>query len=232
MPLSVSVGAVLLAAASIHAAAPPRAVSFKAHDGWTIVAKYRPARAGRATLVLAHGIGSAAVEWDRFAERLALEGVGTLAVDLRGHAGSQRGPSGKSDFTSFDASGEWPRAVSDLRAAAKWLKTQGVPAGRVAFGGASIGANLASAAAGKSTPFLLLLSPGSDYRGARLVATAGLKTLAAASLSDRYAFAAARELEDRGLATTVYAPAGHGVQMFDDPQTLERITSWVVAAAR
>lgn len=231
MSLRASTVAIILAAASVHAA-PPRAVSFKTSDGWTIAAKYRPARAGRATLVLAHGVGSAAVEWDRFAERLALEGVGTLAVDLRGHAGSVKGPQGKAGYEGFDANGEWPRAVSDLRAAAKWLKAQGVPTGRVAFGGASIGANLASAAAGKTAAFLLLLSPGVDYRGARLVATAGLKTLAAASLIDRYAFAATRELDDRGLATTVYAPAGHGVQMLDDPSTLNRIASWVVAAAR
>lgn len=227
--------AVSIAVAESIPAAPQRrverAVSFKTSDGWTIAAKYRPARGDRATLVLAHGVGSAAGEWDRFAERLALEDVGTLAIDLRGHAGSRRGPSGKSDFKSFDANGEWPRVVGDLRAAAAWLKIQGVPAGRVAFGGASIGANLASAAAGKSAPFLLLLSPGADYRGVLLIATPGLKTLAAASRGDRYAFDAARELEDRGLATTVYAPAGHGVQMFNDPSTLDRIASWVVSAS-
>ena len=230
MPLS---RLILLVATFASAASAPKTVSFKTADGWTIAANYRPAKTGRATLILAHGVGSARGEWNRFADRLALEGVGTLAVDLRGHADSQRGPKGKTEFTSFDASGEWPRAVADLRAAAAWLKTKGLPNHRIAFGGASIGANLASVVAAESpkTPFLLLLSPGVDYRGARLAARPGLKTLACASISDQYAYAAAHELERHGLAIAVYAPAGHGVQVFDDPVTLNRITQWVAAAA-
>ena len=216
------------------AAAAPKIVSFKTADGWTIAANYRPAKPGRATLILAHGVGSARGEWNRFADRLALEGVGTLAIDLRGHADSQRGPKGKTEFTRFDESGEWPRAVADLRAAAAWLKAKGLPDERIAFGGASIGANLTSVVAAESpkTPFLLLLSPGGDYRGARLAARNGLKTLACASAPDQYAYAAVRELENRGLATAVYAPTGHGVQLFDDPATLKKIADWVVAAAR
>ena len=231
MPL----GRAILFLAALAAAAPtPKPVSFKTPDGWTIAATYRPARAGRATLILAHGVGSASQEWGRLAERLTLEGVGTLAIDLRGHANSQNGPSGKTGFTSFDASGEWPRAAADLRAAAAWLKARGVPEERIAFGGASIGANLASvvAAQSPSAPFLLLLSPGADYRSARLAARPGLKTLAAASTPDGYAYAAVRELEQRGLATALIAPSGHGVQMFDDPATLDAIASWVSKRAR
>jgi|CXWL01.1.fsa_nt_gi dienelactone hydrolase len=225
---------VLLAVALASAAPAPKIVSFKTPDGWTIAANYRPAKPGRATMILAHGVGSARGEWNRFAERLALDGVGTLAIDLRGHADSQSGPKGKTEFTSFDESGEWPRAVADLRAAGSWLKTKGVPDERVAFGGASIGANLASVAAAESTktPFLLLLSPGGDYRGARLAARNGLKTLACASAQDQYAYSAVHELERRGLAAAVYAPAGHGVQLFDDPATQNRIAQWVTAAAR
>ena len=49
--MPVSAAAVVLAAA--------QAVSFATKDGWTIAASYRPAAKGKATVVLAHGVGSA-----------------------------------------------------------------------------------------------------------------------------------------------------------------------------
>lgn len=221
----------MTAAAVVLAAA--QAVSFATKDGWTIAASYRPAAKGKATVVLAHGVGSAGVEWTRFASALAAKGVGTLALDLRGHAGSRRGPPGSTDFTGFDARLSWPAAAEDLRAAAVWLKSKGVPEGRIAFGGASIGANLASivAAERKPAPFLLLLSPAWNYRGVTLKTRKGLKTLAAASPGDGYSLLAVRELEAAKSAAVLYPPAGHGVQLFDDPATFERVTAWTAAAS-
>lgn len=223
--MPVTAAAVVLAAA--------QAVAFATKDGWSISAAYRPAAEGKATVVLAHGVGSAGVEWTRFAEALAAKGVGTLALDLRGHAGSRRGPPGSTDFSGFDARLAWPAAAEDLRAAAAWLKSKGVPDGRIAFGGASIGANLASivAAERKSAPFLLLLSPSNNYRGVRMKTRKGLKTLAAASPADGYSLIGVRELEAAGSASALYAPAGHGVQMLEDPATFERVAAWTAAAA-
>jgi alpha-beta hydrolase superfamily lysophospholipase len=210
-----------------------QAVTFATKDGWTISAAYRPAAKGKATVVLAHGVGSAGVEWTRFAEALAAKGVGTLALDLRGHAGSRVGPPGATDFTGFDARLAWPAAAGDLRAAAAWLKAKGVPDERIAFGGASIGANLASivAAERKTAAFLLLLSPSGNYRGVMLKTRKGLKTFAAASPADGYSLISVRELEASKAAAVLYAPAGHGVQMFEDPATFERVVAWTAAAA-
>lgn len=221
-------------AAAAVALAAAQAVSFATKDGWTISAAYRPAAKGNATVVLAHGVGSSAAEWARFAEALAAKGVGTLALDLRGHAASRRGPPGSTDYTGFDARLSWPAAAEDLRAAAAWLKSKGVPGESVAFGGASIGANLASvvAAERKSAPFLLLLSPAREYRGVALKTRKGLKTWAAASPADGYSLIAVRELEAAKSAEVLYAPAGHGVQMFEDPAAFERAASWTVKAAR
>lgn len=211
-----------------------QAVTFATKDGWTISAAYRPAAKGASTIVLAHGVGSAGGEWARLTERLAASGVGTLALDLRGHAGSRSGPPGSTDYTGFDAHGGWPAAAEDLRAAAAWLKAKGVPDARIAFGGASIGANLASvvAAERKSAPFLLLLSPSGNYRGVVLKTRKGLKTFAAAAPADGYAFVGVKELEKGKAAETLYPPGGHGVQMFEDPATFERIVAWTVKAAR
>jgi alpha-beta hydrolase superfamily lysophospholipase len=220
--------------AAAVALAAVQAVTFATKDGWGISAAYRPASKGKATVVLAHGVGSAGVEWTRFASALAAKGVGTLALDLRGHAGSRRGPPGSTDFTGFDARLSWPAAAEDLRAAATWLKSKGVPDGSIAFGGASIGANLASvvAAERKSAPFLLLLSPAGDYRGVPLKTRKGLKTLAAASPADGYSLIAVRQLEAAKAAAVLYPPGGHGVQMFEDPETFEKILAWTAVAPR
>ena len=232
----------LVAAAPKPAAKPkpafkpsaPRTVSFKTADGWTIAGTWRPAQLGRATVVLAHGVAASRQEWEVFATRLAAKGVGTLTIDLRGHGGSAAGPRGEVGFASFDGMGAWPRAVEDLRAAAWWLTTQGVPRARVAFGGASIGANLASVAAIGSgpQPFLLLLSPADDYRGVRLTADKSVKTLAAASLTDGRALLAVRSLETAAGAKVVTVARGHGVQIFDDAAALDDIVAWTVEAAK
>jgi alpha-beta hydrolase superfamily lysophospholipase len=237
--------ALLLAVASAAAPAPApspaaavapgveRKVSFKTKDGWTISALYRPARKGGAVLVLAHGVGSSMGEWAGFTQRLAAKGVGTLAVDLRGHVDSKLGPNGPRDYADFDATGEWPRATGDLDAAVDWLKARGVAEDRIALGGASIGANLASVAAASrpKTPFLLLLSAGPDYRGVKLLKP-GTKTLAGASPGDLYAYQTLKPLAAVPGVETFEAPAGHGVQMFTDPATLDKIVDWVAASSK
>lgn len=223
--MPVTAAAVVLAAA--------QAATFATKDGWTIAAAYRPASKDAATVILAHGVGSANGEWTRFAETLAANGVGTLALDLRGHSGSRRGPPGSTDYTGFNGRA-WAAAVEDLRAAAAWLKSRGVPDAHIAFGGASIGANLASivAAERKSTPFLLLLSPAENYRGVMLKTRKGLKTLAAAAAADEYSFMGVKKLEAGKAAAALYAPGGHGAQMFADPATFEKIVDWTLKAAR
>jgi alpha-beta hydrolase superfamily lysophospholipase len=227
------VGTALAAPAPAPAPNAERAVTFKTRDGWTIAALYRPARKRAATLVLAHGVGASKGEWASLTQRLAEKGVGTLALDLRGHVDSKLGPHGPRDFADFDATDEWPRAAGDFDAAVDWLKARGVPEDRIALGGASIGANLASvaAAARPKTPFLLLLSAGPDYRGVKLEQPR-TKTLAGASPGDLYAYRTLKPLAAVPGVQTFEAPAGHGVQMFVDPATLDKVVDWVGAAAK
>ena len=221
--------ALLLVLAGAVSAAAPRKIAFKTPDGWTLAADYRPPRKGGMVMVLAHGVASSKNEWERFAARLSSQGVGSLAVDLRGHGESTKGPKGERDFKDFDATGEWVEAVADLRAAASWLEARGVISARIAFGGASIGANLASQAAADraAVPCILLLSPGPDYRGVRLVAKPGLKVLVAAAPADRYAYQTLAPFSKVKGAESLAAPGGHGVQIFDDSGTLDRIAGWV-----
>jgi alpha-beta hydrolase superfamily lysophospholipase len=225
----------LTAAVAAAAAAPaPKRVAFATDDGWTISADYRAPRRGGFVVILAHGVGSSKSEWSRLSEALSARGIGTLAIDLRGHADSRRGPGGERGYETFDASGEWPKAKGDLLAAEKWLKGRGIPESRIAFGGASIGANLAADAAERvrCRTFVVLLSPGADYHGVMLDVPAYAKVLIGASPGDAYADQT-RQMLARLVPNveTFSAPSGHGVQMFDDPATLKRVASWIERAA-
>lgn len=231
MPLSVLLLACVVAAADakpkpppfMPKAAKPVSVTFES-GGRRLAAVWRAPRRGMPVLVLAHGVGAGKGEWERFAARLSARGFGTLAVDLRGHGGSA---AREGEWKEFDAKGEWPRLKDDLLAAAAWVESRGIEPERLAFAGASIGANLASAAdAARPGPFLVLLSPGFDYRGVRLAYRQGSKVLAVAARSDAYAFAAASELAGRG-ATLLEAPKGHGAGALDDETTLGRALDWL-----
>lgn len=219
----------LLALAVAASAAPVSPVTLKTLDGWTLAADYRAPRKGFPVVILVHGMASSKGEWIPFAERLSAAGLGSLAVDLRGHAGSTHAQSGTRTYRDIDVTGEWPSAVSDVVAARKWLDRKLGP-GRVGFVGASIGANLVSQAAASDPPplFLVLLSAGGDYRGVKLFLRPGLKTLAAASKGDDYSF---QTLEAMTGVEKLEAPAGHGAQMFSDPAVMKRLVEWISAAA-
>jgi alpha-beta hydrolase superfamily lysophospholipase len=234
VPIARALSALLfLAAAAAAAPAPPQHVVLRTEDGWTLSGDYRAPRRGGTVVILAHGVGSSKSEWASLAEALSRRGVGTLALDLRGHGASRKGPAGERGYDDFDATGEWPKAVGDLLAADKWLRGRGFANRRIAFGGASIGANLAAAAAARlrCRTFVVLLSPGVDYHGVRLELPASARILIGASPPDVYADrtreAAARDTN----AETFSAPAGHGVQMFEDPATLKRVADWIERAA-
>lgn len=233
MPLT----ALLLAAAVLSAESKPKPPPFlpkpaKAQPvviesrGRALAASWRPPRRGMPLLVLAHGVGAGKGEWAKLAVRLASRGWGTLALDLRGHGGSAASPG---EWKDFDRSGEWPRLAEDLLAAAQWAESKKVEPARIAFGGASLGANLAADAdARRPGRFLLLLSPGADYRGVPLRLRAGAKTLAVASRGDGYAFATSEKLKKSG-ATLLEAPGGHGAPMLDDDAVMVAVLDWLAA---
>jgi len=148
-------------------------------DRWrpwaTVVAGARPDLA----VVLVHQLGSNRHEWQPLVARLQQrDAITTLAVDLRGHGDSVRGP--RDERVSWESFGtdpeRWMGAAYDVLAAVTYLRNQG--AVRVVVVGSSIGASAALLAATgtlpPSAPTLLdppevnglaLLSPGLAYRG-------------------------------------------------------------------
>lgn len=220
------------APASVKPKTAPRArpVAIETADGWTLAGLYHPPKKGGPVAVLAHGVGASKEEWGGLCPKLWKRGFGTLAIDLRGHGGSTRGPRGTETFVDFDARGEWPKAERDLLAAARWLKARGIPISRVGFIGGSIGANLASQAAVETgARWAALLSPGFDYRGAKLADVSGLKACVGASPGDPYAFQTAVSLAQS--AVFLQASHGHGAQMLEDPVFTGKLLDCVTRAA-
>lgn len=194
-------------------------VRFKTSDGWTIAAEYKKPAKGAGAAILVHGVGASKEEWAPLEAELAKRGLGTLAIDLRGHGESQKGE------VSF------PKAVEDLVAASRWLKGKGVPPAKQGFVGGSIGANLATQAAPLTgARWLVLLSPGLDYRGVKC-APVKLPTLAAAAPADGYAYRTARTLSTTG-AFFVETKGGHGAQMLIQPDFMEKLGSWIEKASQ
>jgi pimeloyl-ACP methyl ester carboxylesterase len=209
----------LAAAATATNAAPAKVVHFKSDDGWTLAASFSASKKGKPTAILVHGVAAGRGEYDAFASSLQARGWGTLALDLRGHGDSTQAREGRRDFTDFDATGEWGKAVFDILAAAQFLEKQGVKEGQVVLIGASIGANLCARVftALPHARLLVMLSPGADYRGVTLPRVDGKRSVAAASRSDAYAYATVEAMKKElpGL-TVLTASGGHGAQMFRD----------------
>ncbi len=213
---------------------PVRKVSIKTGDGWTIRADYRPPRPRKPVAILVHGAESGKYEWESFSKRLGALGMGTLAIDLRGHAESTAGPRGKETFrAALDGPNAWPSAREDIRAAERYVRKR-ASGSAVGIVGASIGANLASEVfrEDRRAAWLVLLSPGIEYRGVRLAAPDRGPVAVAASPGDPYAFGSARLLARQApFVKFIPAPRGHGVQMFSDARFTRELLDWIAGAA-
>ena len=124
---------------------PPNASRFRTDDGFTLSATwYEPSSRPAPAVILVHMLHGSRRDWDAFGHRLAGEGIGALAIDLRGHGDSQRvaapGP-------EAEGGGYAPMAL-DVKAARRYLASRNdVQQTRVGIAGASLGANLAALAA-------------------------------------------------------------------------------------
>lgn len=207
----------------------PELVRFSAADGVPLAADLVKPKAGRPAAVLLHGVAAGRGEWWRLRDALYAQGIGSLALDFRGH-----GSSGGKRFDQFRTKEDWAGLELDIDAAVKFLADGGVPAGRVSLVGGSLGANLAARAAGRNSRLkcLALLSPGIEYRGIGLEEPLKDRQgplFVAASPSDRYAWETFQYLHGKVPAATVFdqAAQGHGAQLLDDADFLGRLAAWL-----
>lgn len=123
------------------------AVTYRTADGLSLRAGYRPAAAGKPTVVFFHGNGA---DWRSSVEatdHLARAGYGVLAAEYRGYSGNPGKPSEDGLY-------------ADGRAALKWLEGQGVGPGRTIIIGNSIGTGVAVEMAKELQPAaMVLISP-------------------------------------------------------------------------
>jgi dienelactone hydrolase len=233
-PLPTILRALLVAAIAVAAFGPgggrplaaAQRVTIRAEDGTTLAATwFEPSSRPAPAVVLVHMLQKNRRDWDVLANRLASEGVGALAIDLRGHGESPGGQ--PSDLATL---------VQDVRAARRFLvgRTDVIP-GRIGLAGASLGANLAAllAAEDSSIASVALLSPSLDYRGLRIEAAvrklSGRSLLLVAGDDDPYAARTVRELQKAApKAEAVLLPgAGHGTTMLvRDPSLPRTLVDW------
>jgi alpha-beta hydrolase superfamily lysophospholipase len=213
------------------AAGSPQRIVLRTEDGLSLAATwYEPATRPGPAVILVHMLHRSRRDWDSVAERLASDGIGALALDLRGHGesgGAAGAGAGQPDYAAL---------VLDLKAARRHLAGRGdVQQARVGMIGASIGANLAAlAAAGDaSVASLALLSPSLDYRGLRIEAALRKLTrpvLLVASDDDPYALRSARDLQKAGGGPRelfIARGAGHGTIMLGrDPDLVRALVDW------
>jgi alpha-beta hydrolase superfamily lysophospholipase len=221
-------GALLLAfAAALVPEAATQRVSFRTDDGVAIAGTwYEPANRPAPAVVLVHMLQKSRRDWDAVATRLAGEGIGALAFDLRGHGESQ---GSAQDFAAM---------VQDVRAARRFVSSRSdVVAARIGAAGASLGATLVAQAAADDPTIvsLVLLSPTMDYRGLRIdpaLRKYGARpALFVASDDDGYSMRSVRDLQKAGPGTretAVLNRAGHGTAMFTgDPDLARRVVEWL-----
>jgi dienelactone hydrolase len=205
-------------------------VAIRTDDGVSLAATWYEPGTRAPAVIFVHMLHKSRRDWDTVAARLAAEGIGALALDLRGH-GESSGSIPEGETADYSV------LVRDVAAARHYLSSRGdVQPSKVGIAGASIGANLAvlEAAADPSIASLALLSPSGDYRGLRIDAAmkkyATRPALLVASDDDPYASRSVKELQKAGTGTRealILNHAGHGTVMLGrDPDLARALVDW------
>jgi dienelactone hydrolase len=220
--------AALLTTAPVLAA--PQRVTIRTDDGVSLAATWYESGARVApAVILVHMLHRTRADWDDVGSKLASQGIGALAIDLRGHGESPGGQSADpADYTVM---------LHDLTAARRYLATRSdVLQSRVGVAGASLGANLAALEAGGDPAIasLALLSPSMDYRGLRIEAAirkyGARPALLVSSDDDSYATRSIKDLQKAGGGTRevlILSQAGHGTVMLSrNPDLARTLVDW------
>jgi len=227
--LAVRMALVLLLAPAPALAAAQR-VTIRTDDGVSLAATWYESGARVApAVILVHMLHRTRADWDGVASKLASEGIGALAIDLRGH--------GESSGAQAADPPDYAIMVHDLTAARRFLASRGdVLQSRVGMAGASLGANLAAleAAGDQAIASLALLSPSLDYRGLRIEAAVrkygARPALLVSSDEDAYATRSVKDLQKAGGGTRevlVLSQAGHGTAMLSrNPDLARTLVDW------
>jgi dienelactone hydrolase len=182
-------------------------------------------------VILAHQFHADRSGWAPLAEKLHARGIGTLALDLRGHGESTQKAGAEvkvsDDFAASAKAVGFDRIPADLGEVAAWVRKQhGVDARRIGLAGASVGAFSVILAEPLVHPIAVLsLSPAGnvafgdhaldELKAAVLKGRASLLVLASAD--DKGAFDNAEALKGLpGVDVLVNDGKAHGFDYFKD----------------
>ena len=154
--------------------APPPAdpmavqVSFRTVDGFELKGTFYRGSPSEPLVIFVHGLGETRGSWGQILTEMRQKGYSVLAFDSRGHGESIVQNGIQRDWMSFSQD-EFPMMTKDLVAALHFAHASFAFAPRVAIVGASMGANealdFAASPNGSEVRSLILLSPGTDFRG-------------------------------------------------------------------
>ncbi|WP_428897156.1 Serine aminopeptidase [Parelusimicrobium proximum] len=144
-------------------------VSFETDDGVVIKGSFFPAKAPEGErdryVILLHDLGKNKSSFNKFTSALKSEGIGFLAIDLRGHGKSVN----KGHYSKFERTGinnGFNKMIKDVIASVDYLSRRKVAKENIFVLGSQLGANVAA----KSMPFLqdiggfALLTPTTNNR--------------------------------------------------------------------
>jgi dienelactone hydrolase len=222
-----------LASLALFAAPASTEMALTSPDGFALKGTLTlPTTKGKAPVViLAPQFGSDRNGWAPLAERLAARGIGTLALDLRGHgASTQKNGAEVKINTDFAASAKavgFDQVPTDLAQAATWLRKQpGVDPRRIGLAGSSFAAfSVLLAAADVKALAVLSLSPAGNVafgEGSReklkgAVLRGRTSTLVLASTGDKDALDNAMAMKDLpGVDLNISEGDAHGFAYLKD----------------
>ena len=219
----------LIAGAVFAQRTQEKPLSILTQDGWSIASVYLPAKPEKPTLLLLHDIGKDHKAFAAFTEKLAAQGFGYLALDLRGHGGS----TGGGVYTSFAKEGvdnDYNKMTRDVDAAMTYLKTKGVAQSDIMWVGAGLGANVAakSISLWPDVQGIALLTPVTNFRDVLPIPALRVykgKVFIAAAADDKKTF-----LEASVMRNVAFLSNGEGNVTFAtayDKKGHELLDAWI-----
>lgn len=218
----------------------PERVSFRTADDVEIIGDWVTAPTTMGAAILLPMLPALRQSWGAFQQVLSRRGLASVAIDLRGHGESVRGPGGAVlDYKKFTEE-EHQSSLQDVRGAFEWLRARGIDRPRIVLAGASIGANLALQflADEPQLPAAVLLSPGEEYHGVAtfdaaervlphqsvwMAASAGDDDGSVRSMDQLEKLLSVDEKQVRRLTN-----AGHGTRLFEtDASLMDHAADWL-----
>ena len=181
-------------------------VTLSTKDGWALAAVYLPAQEEKRTVILLHDLGKSKTDFTALENALAPEGLGYLALDLRGY-GQSIGGGKASSFAREGVDNPFNKMTRDVDAAVEFLHKKGVKDENLAVLGAGLGANVAakSMTFWPDTALLALISPTSNVRDVLAIPAMRLykgNVLIAAGAADKKMFLEASVIRNVAYLTT------------------------------